>query len=216
MNLLGLLPENLIFLLPALLLALTVHEFAHAYVSHRLGDPTPKWQGRLTLNPIAHIDPLGLLMIMFFRFGWGKAVEIDPKYYRNRRQGIMLVSVAGPAANIVTAFVLVVTHISFLIFAPGIAAGFVGELLSTAISLNIFLAVFNLLPIPPLDGSKILAGLLPSKYSYRFQAFTNQWGMWLLLLAVMTGITSYTVLPLGSFLLDVMYGAIFALVGIFV
>lgn len=216
MDLLALLPENLIFLLPALLLTLTVHEFAHAYVSHRLGDPTPKWQGRLTLNPIAHIDPIGFLMIMFFRFGWGKAVEIDPKYYRNRRQGLMLVSVAGPAANIVTAFVLVVAHIIFLVFVPGTEGGFVGELLSTAISLNIFLAVFNLLPIPPLDGSKILASLLPGKYSYRFQSFTNQWGMWLLLLVVMTGITSYTVLPLGRFLLDVMYGAVFAIVGIFV
>ncbi|MBS3872865.1 MAG: site-2 protease family protein [Firmicutes bacterium] len=216
MDLLALLPENLIFLLPALLLALTVHEFAHAYVSHRLGDPTPKWQGRLTLNPIAHIDPVGFLMIMFFRFGWGKAVEIDPKYYRNRRQGMVLVSVAGPAANIVTAFVLVVAHILVMILNPAQMGGFVGELLSTAISLNIFLAVFNLLPIPPLDGSKILAGLLPGKYSYRFQSFTNQWGMLLLLVVVMTGITSYTVLPIGGFLLDMMYGVVLAFVGIFV
>jgi len=216
MNLLALLPDNLIFLLPALLLALTVHEFAHAYVSHRLGDPTPKWQGRLTLNPIAHIDPIGLLMIMFFRFGWGKAVEIDPKYYRNRRQGLVLVSVAGPAANIITAFVLVVAHIVFMLVAPAAERGFVGELLNTAISLNIFLAVFNLLPIPPLDGSKILAGLLPGKYAYRFQSFTYQWGMWLLIIVVMTGITSSIVLPIGSFLLNAMYGAVLAIVGIFV
>ncbi|MBS3939099.1 MAG: site-2 protease family protein [Peptococcaceae bacterium] len=215
MNILDLLPENLIFLLPALLLALTVHEFAHAYVSHRLGDPTPKWQGRLTLNPVAHIDPIGFLMIMFFRFGWGKAVEIDPKYYRNRRQGLVLVSLAGPAANIVTAFVLVIMHVLALAMLPSSPGDFIGSMLSTAVSLNIFLAVFNLLPVPPLDGSKILAGLLPSKYSYRFQSFTNQWGMLLILLLVATGITSLTVIPIGSLLHRGMYGMVIAVVGLF-
>ena len=177
---LQLLPQDMIFLIPAVLIALTVHEFAHAFASFRLGDPTPKWQGRLTLNPIAHIDPMGLIMLVLFRFGWGRPVEIDASYYRNRRLGVMLVSLAGPVANVITAFVLLVA----LVF---VRAGFMATLLLRAFELNIFLAVFNLIPIPPLDGSKILASLLPPRLSYQYSQFLGQWGLLLLILLVATG-----------------------------
>ena len=162
----NLMSPDMIFRIPALLLALTIHEFAHAFVSHRLGDPTPKRQGRLTLNPLAHIDPFGLIMLWLFRFGWGRPVEIDPSYYRDRRKGTILVSFAGPLSNMITAFVIAWLHVLALFTTTN---PFIFNLLSTAFSFNIFLAVFNLIPIPPLDGSKILAGLLPSRLSYQYQ-----------------------------------------------
>jgi Zn-dependent protease len=176
------LPQDMIFLLPAVLIALTVHEFAHAYTSFRLGDPTPKWQGRLTLNPVAHIDPMGLIMLVLFRFGWGKAVEVDPSYYRNRRQGVLMVSLAGPAANVITAFVILLLSVFF-------RTGFARQLLAYTFQLNLVLAVFNLLPIPPLDGSKILASLLPPRLSYQYMAWLGQWGFVILILLVATGAT---------------------------
>ncbi len=110
---------------------------------------------------------------------------------------------------------LVIIHVLALAMLPSSPGDFIGRMLSTAVSLNIFLAVFNLLPVPPLDGSKILAGLLPSKYSYRFQSFTNQWGMLLILLLVVTGITSITVIPIGRLLHSGMYGMVVAVVGLF-
>ena len=189
-----LIPQDMIFLLPAVLIALTVHEFAHAYTSFRLGDPTPKYQGRLTLNPVAHIDPMGLLMLVFFRFGWGKAVQVDPRYYGNRRQGTMLVSLAGPASNIVLAFFILILYFFFN------QVNFVGTLLLRTFELNIILAVFNLLPIPPLDGSKILASLLPPHLSYKYSNFLGQYGFVVIILLVVTGALRFVIGPIYGFL----------------
>lgn len=189
-----LIPQDMIFLLPAVLIALTVHEFAHAYASHRLGDPTPKWQGRLTLNPVAHVDPVGLLMLVFFRFGWGKPVQVDPRYYKNRRQGTMIVSLAGPASNIITAFV---TMIAFVLVGP---SGFIGTLLLWVFQLNVILAIFNMLPIPPLDGSKVLGSLLPHRLSYRYLNFFGQYGFFVLIALVATGALRMIISPLYALL----------------
>lgn len=189
-----LIPQDMIFLLPAVLIALTVHEFAHAYTSFRLGDPTPKYQGRLTLNPVAHIDPMGLLMLVFFRFGWGKAVQVDPRYYSNRRQGTMLVSLAGPASNIVLAFFILILYFFFN------QVNFVGTLLLRTFELNVILAVFNLLPIPPLDGSKVLASLLPHHLSYKYSNFFGQYGFVVLILLVVTGALRVVIGPIYGFL----------------
>jgi len=152
----------------ALLVAITVHEFSHAAAADRLGDPTPRLAGRLTLNPFAHLDPLGTLMLLLVRFGWGKPVPIDPFNLKNPRRDAALISLAGPASNLILAMVL-----SFLIrfpFFPFI--GLVGylfiEVLKPIIVLSVILAIFNLLPIHPLDGFKIVAGFLRDD-------LVNQW-----------------------------------------
>ncbi|MBT9177013.1 MAG: hypothetical protein DDT20_01342 [Firmicutes bacterium] len=216
MDILSLLPQNLIFLLPSLLLAITVHEFSHAWVSHRLGDPTPRYNQRVTLNPLAHIDPLGLITLLVFGFGWGRAVEIDPSYYRNQRQGVLWVSLAGPISNIVTAFLLMFVFVAMLSMNNLQEDSFGARLLSTGFSINVVLAVFNMLPIPPLDGSKVLASLLPRKYAYSFQSLAQQWGFLILIGLMATGLIGSILRPITNVLLFGMLRAILVLVGIVV
>ena len=150
-------PEVLLLLVPVLLFALCFHEFAHAWVANKLGDPTAKHSGRLTLNPLAHLDLMGSLMILFVGFGWAKPVPVDVRYLQNPRTDMMKVAFAGPAANLLLAFVggtLIRAHL-------------VGESLILMLVLftqiNIMLAVFNMIPIPPLDGSQIFSGLMVRK-----------------------------------------------------
>lgn len=149
--------------IPALLIAITFHEYAHARSSYMLGDPTPKWTGRLSLNPLAHLDPIGLLMLWIFRFGWAKPVQVNPNYYKDPEKGIVLVSMVGPLANIALAFIAMLL-LKINIFNIGVLQNF----LYVLFIYNIGLAVFNLIPIPPLDGSKILYHLLPSSVTYQF------------------------------------------------
>jgi len=155
--------SDMLLRIPALLIAITFHEYAHARVSYALGDPTPKWSGRLSLNPLAHLDPIGLLMLWIFRFGWAKPVQIDPSYYRNYRRGIMLVSLAGPLTNLLIAF------FSMILLKIGVGARTnLYAFIYILFLYNISLAVFNLIPIPPLDGSKILSSLLRGKNLYNY------------------------------------------------
>lgn len=148
-------PEMLLRI-PALLIAITFHEFAHARVSYSLGDPTPKQTGRLSLNPLAHLDPVGLLMLWIFRFGWAKPVQINPYYYKDPKKGVLLVSLAGPLSNLVLAFfTLIFLKLDF------ITSSFAVNFVYILFVYNLGLAVFNLIPVPPLDGSKILVNLLP-------------------------------------------------------
>ncbi|MCC5909913.1 MAG: site-2 protease family protein [Clostridiaceae bacterium] len=164
--------NTILLTLPGILLALTVHEFSHAYSAYLLGDPTAKHYGRLTLNPISHIDILGFLMLIFFRFGWAKPVPINPNNFTNRKLGYFLVSIAGPMSNILLSI--------FLTFILGFLIKFdmstlVYNMLYFAIFINLVLAVFNLFPIPPLDGSKIILTLLPRSFEekyYRFQKYS--------------------------------------------
>jgi len=213
LNIPALLPDNLIFLLPSLLLAITIHEFSHAWVSSRLGDPTPRLQARTTLNPLAHIDPIGLIAVLLVGFGWGKAVEIDPRYYRNQRQGVLLVSLAGPASNLVMAFLLMFGFVLLLSINLITETSFAARLLSAGFSINVVLAVFNMLPIPPLDGSKILASLLPRRYGYRFQSFTQQWGFFILIGLMATGLIGTILRPMTNALILGMFRTIVVLLG---
>ncbi|MDY0234519.1 MAG: site-2 protease family protein [Gudongella sp.] len=149
--------------LPGLLVAIIFHELAHGYTAYRLGDPTAKNAGRLTLNPIKHIDPVGFLFMLVFRFGWAKAVPINPGYFKNRKRDTILVSLAGVATN----FVLAILLGAILVYVP-IKNETISQMLVIGLWYNIMLGVFNILPFPPLDGSKVVASLLPVKWEAFF------------------------------------------------
>ena len=150
-------PEVLLLLVPVLLFSLCFHEFAHAWVAYKLGDPTAKHAGRLTLNPLAHLDPIGSLMILFVGFGWAKPVPVDVRYLQNPRTDMMKIAFAGPVANLLLAF------IGGTIIRFQIVSGSLILMLVLFTQINIMLAVFNMIPIPPLDGSQIFSGLMVRK-----------------------------------------------------
>ena len=147
-------PEVLVLLIPVLLFALVFHEFSHAWIAYKLGDPTARYAGRLTLNPVAHLDPVGGLMILFVGFGWAKPVPVDPRYLKNPREDMMKIAFAGPASNLLLAF------IAGTILRFGIGQGSIAMMLILFTQINIMLAVFNMIPVSPLDGSQIFSGLL--------------------------------------------------------
>lgn len=186
-------PEMLLRI-PALLIAISFHEYAHARVSYSLGDPTPKWRGRLSLNPLVHLDPIGLIMLWLFRFGWAKPVEINPSYYKEPKKGTILVSLAGPMANLILAFIAMII-LKLDILRIGVLDSFIYILFLY----NLTLAVFNLIPIPPLDGSKILAGLLPARQAYEFLKL-EAYGPFVLILLVYFGLLGKILNPLIIFI----------------
>lgn len=192
--------EKLIILVPVVLIAITIHEVAHGWVAFRLGDPTPKLQNRLTLNPISHLDPLGALLLLIAGFGWAKPVEVNPYYFKgDRRKGMMYVALAGPVANVLVAILGVIVYNLFGGF------GFLGRLFfNNLVMINIYLAAFNLLPVPPLDGSKILAGLLPKK-SLKLIYTLESYGPLILILLIVTGFTGYIILPIANLLLTIIW-----------
>ena len=147
-------PEVLVLLIPVLLFSLVFHEFSHAWVANKLGDPTARYAGRLTLNPMAHLDPIGGLMILFVGFGWAKPVPVDIRYLRNPRVDMMKIAFAGPASNLLLAF------IGGTILRLGFVHGTMAMMIMFFTQINIMLAVFNMIPIAPLDGSQIFSGLL--------------------------------------------------------
>ncbi len=163
--------EVLVLLIPVLLFALVFHEFAHAWVAHKLGDPTARYSGRLTLNPMAHLDPFGSLMILFVGFGWAKPVPVDSRYLSNPRTDMMKIAFAGPAANLLLAF------IAGTIIRTGLFSGSIVMMLYLFTQINIMLAVFNMIPIPPLDGSQIFSGIMSRKNPeliYKLQMYGPQ------------------------------------------
>jgi Zn-dependent protease len=175
---------DLILLAPAVLFALVIHEYAHGLVADRLGDPTPRAAGRLTMNPLRHLDPIGTVMLFLVRIGWARPVPVNPTYFKNPRSGMVWVSLAGPMANVVGAL-----GCGLLLRLSGPVdktAGALVYVLAWGMMINLILAAFNLLPVPPLDGSKILSGLLPPRGA-RVYLSMGRLGPMLLLLLILLG-----------------------------
>ena len=204
----------LLLTLPGVIVAITFHEFAHAFVADKLGDDTPRRQGRLNLNPLSHIDPVGFFMLIFAHFGWGKPVEINPANFNRKRSMSAqeaLVALAGPVMNLIIAIVLTIILFAITTFTPTFILSTTGMLigltLQMAISVNIGLGVFNLIPLPPLDGSKILMHFLPYNAKTWFEnnvqifyiVFIVLWVTNLIINIVSTGIYSMVSALFGIF-----------------
>lgn len=195
---------SLLIIAPPILFALTVHEYAHGWVAYKYGDPTAKNAGRLTLNPLSHLDPLGTIMLFLVHLGWAKPVPVNPYYLRNPKKDLIWVSLAGPGANILTALAcgLIIRLIhpvsGYLMFGSSSFSVF-ALMLVYGMMINLVLAFFNLIPLPPLDGSKILMGLLPSQYEYKMEQL-ERFGPFLLIGIIM--VTSFAGIPILSWILS--------------
>lgn len=205
LNLLFSNPLEFIIAAGGLLLSLAIHEFAHAWVADHLGDPTPRMQGRVTLNPLAHLDPLGTLALLLVRFGWGKPVEIDPFNLKNPVRDSALIALAGPATNLVVAAVIailvrLIPVPTFLIYA-----------LVDIAAINVVLAIFNLVPVYPLDGSKIVLPLLPRTLALEYEQFMQQFGLFIMFALIIpwyNGMSpiSVLILPIIQFVTRFLFG----------
>ena len=194
---------GLIVSIPAVLVAITFHEFAHAFVADKLGDDTARRQGRLNLNPLSHLDPIGSLLLLFAGFGWGKPVEVNPRNYTRKipmEKAEALVSIAGPLMNFILAIIFTLIYCATIKYA-GISfiTSAIGKtilmLISSIISINVGLGVFNLIPLPPLDGSKIIMPFLPYKAKNWFTS--NERIFYIIFVVIwITGIAGYIITPI--------------------
>lgn len=195
-----------ILTLPGIIIGLCFHEFAHAWMSNKLGDPTPARQGRLTINPMAHIDWVGFVCLILCGFGWGKPVMIDPYYYKHRRRDELLVALAGVVMNLIIAVVL-----SFPTKAVGALYQANGStllemafyILYYAVSINLCLMVFNLIPVPPLDGWNIVSQIFHlEKYDWYYKVY--QYGSWILIALILFRVTDIVLLPAVNFMMNIL------------
>jgi Zn-dependent protease len=186
-------PDQVILIAIFLLVGFPVHEFAHAFVAYRLGDATAKMFGRLTLNPVVHFDPIGGLFLIIsvlagtgFIFGWAKPTPVNPGNLRDRRNGEVLVSLAGPASNLIMACAMALV-VRALVAAGADVPDLVGQVLLGFVFYNVALAVFNFIPIPPLDGASLLFRFLPLRYAWQVRPFLTQYGLIILLAFIFLG-----------------------------
>jgi Zn-dependent protease len=198
-----------LYSIPAVLIAITLHEYAHGFVSWKLGDPTPEKDGRLSLNPIHHLDLLGTLCLLVFHMGWAKPVQINPGYYKNPKLGTVLVSLAGPCMNFFIAFMSM-----FGVVATYTMNGMVGDVIYYLclylVIINIGLGIFNLIPIPPLDGSKVLSAILPEKLYFGYMKY-EKYFMIILLILVYFGVLSTPIDWLNDKVVEAMFRVVNAI-----
>lgn len=204
----------MLYTVPVILIAISFHEFAHGYVSYKMGDPTPKRDGRLTLNPLKHLDLMGTLCLLFFHMGWAKPVRINVACYKNRKKGIILVSLAGPIMNFLLAF------LSMLIFgglykygSPYSNGVYIGEMLAYySAVINIGLGLFNLIPFPPLDGSNVLGEIVPKveEFYYKIRPYRNL----ILILLLVSGVLSRPLGIANNMILNSMWSVVRMILGI--
>ncbi len=183
--------QDLAVRIPVFLLALTIHEYAHGWLANRLGDPTARLQGRLTLNPLAHLDPIGTLAIVLIGFGWARPVPVDSRYLARPRRDMMFIAAAGPISNLVMAMAVAFCYRIIPWAAGGPEWAWLilplRTMLRTGVWVNVILAVFNLLPIPPLDGSRVVSGLLPLRQALSYSRL-EPYGFVIIFLLFFTGI----------------------------
>ncbi|MCL5774532.1 MAG: site-2 protease family protein [Firmicutes bacterium] len=206
--------------LPGILLALTIHEFSHAYSAYLMGDPTAKYEGRLTLNPVKHIDPIGGLLLLLttlfgggMTFGWAKPVPINPYNFRNAQDGTLITSLAGPVSNLIAAALCgLLFRLGIIPLHPTEENLFIQILylfVFIFLQVNIGLAIFNLIPIPPLDGSKVLYGLLPTELAYKYSVFERKYAFFLPLIFVIliaSNMLNFILFPFYSFFFKLFTG----------
>jgi Zn-dependent protease len=200
-------PLLFVIYIVALLFAIAVHEFSHAFVADHLGDPTPRLQGRLKLNPLVHIDQFGLIFLLFFGFGWGKPVQFDPYNLKHPRKDAALISIAGPISNFIIALGLSLLLRLFILLNQSFLYAIGSFIIIPFISLNIVLGVFNLLPIHPLDGFKIVGGLLSEEKAKEWYQLERYGFIFLLMLIFPLGKSSMLdmiIKPAISFLMNIL------------
>lgn len=204
---------NILLTLPAVIIAITFHEFAHAFVADKLGDTTPRAQGRLTLNPLKHLDPIGFVLLMFAHVGWGKPVEINPNNFTSNKSKSAceaMVSLAGPIMNFIIAIIATIIYYALYTFAPvNTGTGILILLVYLITIINIGIGIFNLIPLPPLDGEKIFKHILP----YKAQAWLDRNAYTLSMVFMLLwffGLLRFIVNPV----INVVYNAIFNVVGL--
>jgi Zn-dependent protease len=197
--------EQLIAAAIALLVGLTFHEFSHALLADNLGDHRPRSMGRLTLNPIAHLDPIGALMLLIAGFGWAKPVMVNPYALRNGRTGMAIVAAAGPIANLVVAFAFAVVFRVLAIL--GVDSGFLLRVVDLIVVINILLAIFNVLPIPPLDGYNVALAFLPPRQAMALRRYAPYGVIVLLLLVLLPGSPLRLLLGMARPIANILTGA---------
>ncbi|WP_339064290.1 site-2 protease family protein [Tepidibacillus marianensis] len=214
--------SELPYVIAALLIAFTVHEFSHAYVAYKFGDPTAKEQGRLTLNPAAHLDLFGTLLIFIAGFGWAKPVPVDPNHFKNRKYAGALISIAGPISNLLIAILFIVLY--FGMYRVGILSHLtestneiISHFIDIIVSLNIVLFVFNLVPLPPLDGYRVIEDLAPTGVRAKLSQY-EYYGSFIFLILFITPLGDYIFGPIFNtvvpFVLDTLvnvFGTVFRL-----
>ena len=196
-----------ILMLPGIMIGLSFHEFAHAWVSDRLGDPTPRRQGRVTVNPLAHIDWIGFLALLLVGFGWEKPVQIDPGYYKHRRRDEFLVAIAGVTMNLILAIAFSIPAKAMVkMFGSAVSSDLIYNIylmLFYIVSINVVLMIFNLIPCPPLDGWGIITQIFGlDRYSWWYKVY--QYGTWILLALIVFNVTDLILTPLVSMILGVL------------